>query len=65
MAKCDINKEDNVGLTPLHRAAYRGHEDVVKLLLLHGADKTKVRKRGKTPLDLADKEEIKKLLDSH
>lgn len=38
------------GATPLHRAAYCGHEDVVELLLRHGADPTLSDDDGATPL---------------
>ncbi len=33
----DVNVEDNDGRTALHRAAENGHEDVVRVLLDHGA----------------------------
>ena len=37
-------------MAPLHRAAYCGHAEIVKLLLQHGADVMKVDSDGKTPL---------------
>eukprot|EP00759_Apiculatamorpha_spiralis_P031561 PhF_6_TR33454/c0_g1_i1/m.48797 len=39
--------------TALHRAAMMGHEDVVKLLLEHGADKGAKDAEGYTPFDKA------------
>ena len=32
-----VNKRNKLGLTALHAAAARGHEDIARLLLLHGA----------------------------
>ena len=34
----NINRNDNLGTTPLHAAALYGHETLVKLLLENGAD---------------------------
>jgi ankyrin repeat protein len=48
----DPNAQDKNGETPLLKAAFEGYVDVVKLLLVHGADPT-VDEDGKTPLDLA------------
>jgi ankyrin repeat protein len=33
----DVNMTDTVGVTPLHFAADRGHEEVVRLLIRKGA----------------------------
>ncbi len=41
------------GFTPLHWAVAGGHEDVVKLLLSHGASVKDKTKYGLTPLELA------------
>ena len=38
------------GATPLHRAAYAGHRDIVELLLSNGADPRLVDSDGKTAL---------------
>jgi ankyrin repeat protein len=50
-----------MGETPLHYAARAGHINVVKLLLINGADKTKRGKRG-TPVDVAHDTNIVRLL---
>jgi len=41
------------GVTPLHRAAMRGHREVVELLLEANADPQAVTAAGSTPLELA------------
>ncbi|KAI8836592.1 hypothetical protein BC829DRAFT_493363 [Chytridium lagenaria] len=41
------------GWTPLHWASKRGHADVVRLLLVKGADATIKNSKGETPADLA------------
>ena len=51
----DINAKNNVGMTALHAAAWKGCEGVVKLLVQRGADTTLKNKYGQTPLDLAEK----------
>ena len=49
----DIDRADKVlAWTPLHIAAYIGASDIVELLLDHGADGSKLDKRGKTALTL-------------
>ena len=35
---CDINTRDNAGYTPLHECAARGHLEIARALLEHGAD---------------------------
>jgi ankyrin repeat protein len=51
-------------LTPLHLAAQYDHFDVVKYLVEQGADVSAQSEDGKTPYELASKEEIKVLLRS-
>ena len=55
-------------LTPLHLASRRGHEDVVHLLLEHGADSTAQDEEGWTSLHLASvngHEKVARLLLEH
>jgi ankyrin repeat protein len=49
----DINLENNKGETPLHGAASRGADTLVRYLLDHGAQLNGKTKRGFTPLDYA------------
>jgi len=49
----DINLTDIYGYTPLHEAAYRGHNDITKYLLNHGADKSIINQFHKTASILA------------
>lgn len=49
----DINCKDDQGLTPLHWAVFYNAEEMVKLLLQKGADKTIESKKGKTAWDIA------------
>ena len=50
---CHVNDGNAVGHTPLHAAAYRGNDELVRLLLEHGADVSKVGEDGRTPLMMA------------
>ncbi len=50
-----LDIQDSKGLTALHYAAVQDAEDIVKLLLDKGADKSIKNKRGETPADLARK----------
>ncbi|KAL2012474.1 hypothetical protein VTN00DRAFT_5192 [Thermoascus crustaceus] len=52
-AKVDINCRTRRGLTPLSRAAEKGHEVVVELLIDKGADLEAKDKSGRTPLHSA------------
>ena len=52
----DVNEKENyLEYTPLHRAAINGYEQIVKLLLLNGADVNAVDKLGNKPIDYAIK----------
>lgn len=48
-----INLQSDNGNTPLHLAAFWGHNEVVKLLLDAGARTDIVNKKNRTALDLA------------
>ncbi len=52
-------------MTPLHLAASRNHLSFVKFLIKKGAKINLTTKQGKTPLDLAKDNEMKKLLKKH
>jgi hypothetical protein len=49
----DVNAAQTAGYRPLHQAAVTGREDLVRMLLDAGADKTARCDRGKTPADYA------------
>ena len=49
----DVNARDNIGATPLHRAAQYGCVESVRLLMGGGADPTIRSSRGETPLSIA------------
>jgi serine/threonine-protein phosphatase 6 regulatory ankyrin repeat subunit B len=60
-AKLDI-QDINFYNTALMFASYRGHTEIVRLLVKKGADIYIEDKRGKTALDYAKNNEIKKIL---
>jgi ankyrin repeat protein len=51
------------GLTPLHFAAWKDYEDVVKMLLNKGANLSAKDQRGRTPLSMAEKAEHTKIVE--
>eukprot|EP00434_Breviolum_minutum_P030481 symbB.v1.2.026954.t1/scaffold2731.1/size72017/2 len=55
-------KESLYGNTPLHVAAYWGNVEAAELLLSKGAAVDATNLAGKTPLDLARKEDHKKVV---
>lgn len=54
----DPNIVNNLGMSPLMIASSGGYEDIVDMLLAHGAN-TEIRVRGKAALDLALYEPVK------
>ena len=67
--KAEVNIKDFIGLTALHQAIYKGHIEVARLLLKHGADPDKKDNYYQaSPLFVAEllgKKRIKKLLLKH
>ncbi|KOB72280.1 Acyl-CoA binding protein [Operophtera brumata] len=59
---CLVNAVDSSGQTALHYAATCGHIESIKILILAGASLIK-DEDGKTPLDLAENNEIRKILE--
>ena len=53
----DVNRPNKQGETPLHGAAWRGANEIVQLLVDHGAKLDVRTKRGSTPLMIANGEE--------
>ena len=49
----DVSNRDSDGQTPLHKAAMKGHADIVQTLLDHGADYEVEDMTDDTALDLA------------
>ena len=49
-----INVQNNVGFTPLHFACLIGHSDIVKTLILAGADETITNSELLTPTKMAE-----------
>lgn len=49
----DLNQEDKEGVIPILLAAYNGHLNMLKLLVLQGADVLIKNAEGKTALDMA------------
>ena len=51
-----VNALDNHDNTPLHLAAFTGHDEAITLLIKAGAELDVVNKNGDTPLDLAERQ---------
>ncbi len=50
----DVNIRDGNGYTPLHHAASRGDNEMIKYLVDHGADILVVSRKGQTTVDMAN-----------
>ena len=50
----DVNMRDHNGYTPLHHAASRGDNDLIRYLISKGADVTAVSRSGQTTVDMAN-----------
>ena len=50
---CNVNEQQNDGLTPLHWACEQGYEEICKWLLSSGADTLITSDRKKTPIEYA------------
>jgi ankyrin repeat protein len=59
----NVNVQNRYGETPLLKAAREGNADVVKALIIGGADVNALNTEGDTPLDIAKNEAVKNLLE--
>ncbi|NPA58483.1 MAG: ankyrin repeat domain-containing protein [Aquificae bacterium] len=62
----DVNAQDDKGGTALHWAVFYGHGDIVRLLLMHGANPDIKDRNGITPVDVArinGRKEMLKILE--
>jgi ankyrin repeat protein len=50
----DVNERDMNGYTPLHHAASRGDNELIRYLVSKGADPTAISRRGETTADMAN-----------
>ncbi len=50
----DVNARDHNGYTPLHHAASRGDNDLIRYLISKGADVKAVSRTGQTTVDMAN-----------
>jgi ankyrin repeat protein len=59
----DVNAKNESGVTPLLWAAWKGHKDVVELLIAEGADVNAKNEDGETPLDFTKQTKQKAIAD--
>jgi ankyrin repeat protein len=52
--KADVNARDYSGFTPLHHAAARGDNEMIRYLVARGADVKAVARNGMTTVDMAN-----------
>ncbi len=53
-AQADVNASDADGYTPLHYAAARGDNEMIRYLVTHGADVMAIARNGQTTVDMAN-----------
>ena len=59
----NVSEKDRHGITPLLAAIFEDHTSCVALLLAKGADKNEKAPTGDSAYDIAENDEIKKLLE--
>jgi len=65
LIKPSLNKQNHIGDTPLHKAAFRGYHEVIKQLLKGGCDSKVKNRDGKIPVDLARDDETRNLFPEY
>lgn len=60
--RIQISVQNKLGDTPLHSASWKGHPDIVELLLEQGARTDVQNNEKQTPADLARHPEVGRLL---
>jgi ankyrin repeat protein len=50
----DVNARDHNGYSPLHHAAARGDNELIRYLVSKGADPTAIARSGQTTADMAN-----------
>jgi uncharacterized protein len=58
----DVNGQAEGGFTALHTAAQNGDEELVRLLLERGADRSLSTDQGRRPFDLAQSDRLRSLV---
>ena len=60
-----FNFADNCGETPIYRAAWQGHTEIVKILAPLTINPNAPTKMGWTPIAVAKNAEIRRILEHH
>ncbi|PWA25226.1 hypothetical protein CCH79_00005333 [Gambusia affinis] len=63
-AGVDVNVQDDIGDTPLHKAAYTGRKEIVLLLLRYNACANIINGTARIPKDVTDDDEIITMLEA-
>jgi protein phosphatase 1 regulatory subunit 12A len=58
----NINVEDKESWTPLHATVNCGHNSIARYLIENGADLAAVNSDGNLPIDIAESDEMKALI---